>query len=94
MSTLTLEQEIKKTEKYLAYLKEPGFKHLLEEVDETLKVLKNAAVDECDTNDKWQVRRGQIQAFNFIGNLPAIVENRLEMLNLELEEVDVEADSI
>lgn len=61
-------------------MKEPEAKYLAEEASQTLLLLKETAEQECDTNDKWQLRRGQIQAFNFILNLPILLENRLQFL--------------
>lgn len=62
-------------------------KPLFEEIKTVLVTLKETAEYECDTNDKWQTRRGQIQAFNWISNLPTIVENRLELLQEEASDV-------
>ena len=61
----------------------------MEEMNQTLALLKESAEQECDTNDKWQLRRGQIQAFTFVANLPVLLENRLAYLTQPEVEEDV-----
>ena len=70
----------------------PGYKFIIEGLDELKGSLQEAAVDNATTNDQWQFLRGQMaQMRSFIGYETFIHHMWKELQKLEAEEENDDA---
>ena len=66
-----------------------GWKDFQEDVKVELASSTNYSDLDCDTNDKWQYRRGQIAKLRALANYEVFIKTSYEeAINAELEEED------
>jgi len=76
-------QQIKDLEKLSEMFNGEGWGLLQKDFELLLKVAQESSDTECETNDKWQFRRGNIQTLRYITNLAQITRNQLDELTDE-----------
>jgi len=71
-------QRIKDLETLWDLFNSEGWEILQKDNEMLLKAAIESADSECDTNEKWQFRRGNIQTLRYMTSLKAITRNQLD----------------
>ena len=69
------------------WFRDPGSRLFSEDLEAQITILEQNARFECDTNDKWQYRRGYLDGLAYVSQYAAQVERLLEYIE---ESPDVE----
>lgn len=77
------EQRVKEIELILETLKSGGFSLISKDFAETYNALVVGAPSDCETNDKWQERRGELKMLSYFLSLQTVYENALKSLEDE-----------
>ena len=68
----------------LEMFSQEGWNDYIEDLNKMNKALiQNASID-CETNDQWQYRRGQLEILNYILNFESLANNALDTLESDV----------